>query len=228
MDANKFGSFIQSRRKELDLTQSELGEKLGVTDKAVSRWERGVGFPDISLLEPLAQALEITVVELMRSEKMEQEEIPIQEVETMMVQTIDLAAELERTKRRGRLLRFVALPALFLAWLFLDGVILYYVREPFWLRVVSLLLVNLGLTFGSRTVGYIARCEYLNPPKPLGELIAVGVSCVGVLIFCFSILLNTDGLRHLYAPAWLLGLGLIFVYPLYMAWHVLTGRQEEE
>lgn len=53
MDAKKFGTFIQTWRRELGMTQSLLAEKLGVTDKAISRWERGVGFPDISLLEPL-------------------------------------------------------------------------------------------------------------------------------------------------------------------------------
>ena len=56
------------RRKQLGMTQAELAEKINVTDKAVSRWERGLGFPDINTLEPLADALGIEVVELMRSE----------------------------------------------------------------------------------------------------------------------------------------------------------------
>ena len=50
------------------MTQAELAGKINVTDKAVSRWERGLGFPDINTLEPLPDALEIGVVELMRSE----------------------------------------------------------------------------------------------------------------------------------------------------------------
>lgn len=52
----------------MGMTQAELAEKINVTDKAVSRWERGLGFPDINTLEPLADALGIEVVELMRSE----------------------------------------------------------------------------------------------------------------------------------------------------------------
>lgn len=51
------------------MTQAELAEKIHVTDKAISRWERGLGFPDIQTLEPLAQVLGISVLELMRSEK---------------------------------------------------------------------------------------------------------------------------------------------------------------
>ena len=69
MDAKKFGAFISERRKEQHMTQAGLAGKIGVTDKAVSRWERGMGFPDIQTLEPLAQVLGISVLELMRSEK---------------------------------------------------------------------------------------------------------------------------------------------------------------
>lgn len=66
--------FIATIRKEKKMTQAELAEQIHVTDKAISRWERGGGFPDIQTLEPLAQALGISILELMRSEKMEQEE----------------------------------------------------------------------------------------------------------------------------------------------------------
>ena len=54
MDANKFGCFVADRRKELNMTQKELAAKIHVTDKAVSRWERGLGFPDINTIEELA------------------------------------------------------------------------------------------------------------------------------------------------------------------------------
>ena len=57
MDAKKFGAFISERRKEQHMTQAGLAGKIGVTDKAVSRWERGLGFPDINTMEPLATAL---------------------------------------------------------------------------------------------------------------------------------------------------------------------------
>ena len=69
MDASKFGKFISDQRKALGMTQADLGNKLMVTDKAVSKWERGLGFPDINTLEPLAEALQVSVHELMRAEK---------------------------------------------------------------------------------------------------------------------------------------------------------------
>ena len=69
MEAKQLGQFIAGRRKEQKMKQAELAEKIHVTDKAISRWERGLGFPDIQTLEPLAQVLGISVLELMRSEK---------------------------------------------------------------------------------------------------------------------------------------------------------------
>lgn len=69
MDAKKFGAFIAAMRKEKNMTQMDLARKLQVTDKAVSKWERGLGFPDINTIEPLADALGLSVLEVMRSER---------------------------------------------------------------------------------------------------------------------------------------------------------------
>ena len=70
MDAKVFGAFVAERRKELGLTQGDLAARLSITDKAVSRWERGLGFPDIGTLEPLAQALDVSVEELLRASRL--------------------------------------------------------------------------------------------------------------------------------------------------------------
>ena len=67
MDANKFGCFVAERRKELKMTQKDLAAKIQVTDKAVSKWERGLGFPDINTIEYLADALDVSIIELMKS-----------------------------------------------------------------------------------------------------------------------------------------------------------------
>ena len=62
MDKLKTGALIAAARKEKNLTQKELAGLLHVSDRAVSKWERGAGFPDVSLLEPLADALDLGVV----------------------------------------------------------------------------------------------------------------------------------------------------------------------
>ena len=63
------GATIKALRKSRKLTQAELAEKIGVSSKTVSKWETAKGLPDISLLQPLAQALGISVIELMNGEQ---------------------------------------------------------------------------------------------------------------------------------------------------------------
>ena len=63
------GTTIKQLRENRHLTQAELAEKIGVSSKTVSKWETGKGLPDISLLQPLAQALGISVIELMNGEQ---------------------------------------------------------------------------------------------------------------------------------------------------------------
>lgn len=87
MDAQKFGAFIQNCRKDLGMTQGELGAKLNVTDKAISRWERGVGFPDIKLLEPLADALHISIQELMQCERMKLDQTAVEKTDAAKTST---------------------------------------------------------------------------------------------------------------------------------------------
>lgn len=72
MDNVKTGALIAARRKELTLTQKELAEQLHISDRTVSKWERGVGFPDISLLEPLADTLGLSVLDLIQGEPQKQ------------------------------------------------------------------------------------------------------------------------------------------------------------
>ena len=69
MDIEKISNLIKTKRKEKKITQEELANKLGVTEKAISRWETGRGTPDISLLIPLSKELKIEVSELLNGEE---------------------------------------------------------------------------------------------------------------------------------------------------------------
>ena len=68
MDKYITGSVIRKIRESKKMTQEELAEKIYVSSKAVSKWENGQGFPDISLIEPLSKALDISVIELLSGE----------------------------------------------------------------------------------------------------------------------------------------------------------------
>lgn len=108
MDAQKFGTFIAQCRKEKGMTQSELAAKIMVTDKAVSRWERGKGFPDIHLLLPLAEALEVSVFELMHSERQKEKAQLFQE-DTVIVHLMENAVEMNKqNKHQDRILTCIA------------------------------------------------------------------------------------------------------------------------
>ncbi len=71
MDCQKVGDLIYRLRKEKQLTQKELANQIGISDKTISKWERGIGFPDVSLVEPLATSLGITIAELFKGERID-------------------------------------------------------------------------------------------------------------------------------------------------------------
>ena len=75
MDQEKIGKFIFELRKEKKMTQQELADKIGVTDRAISKWENGRGMPDLSLMKPLCEILGITLNELISGERIEKKEL---------------------------------------------------------------------------------------------------------------------------------------------------------
>lgn len=108
MNTMEFGRFIAQQRKAVGLTQKELAERLMVTDKAVSRWENGHGYPDIETLENLSEALEVSLAELMHSKKNESGTITLQEASESISATIGINAAERRGKRRITLILFGA------------------------------------------------------------------------------------------------------------------------
>lgn len=65
MDAQKTGNFIAEKRKEKNMSQRELAKYLHITDKAISKWERGLSFPDITILIPLSEVLNVSLYDLL-------------------------------------------------------------------------------------------------------------------------------------------------------------------
>lgn len=117
MDAQKFGSFVARCRKEKNMTQADLAAKINVTDKAVSRWERGLGFPDINTIEPLAEALDLSVLEIMKSEKMNE----VSEVETSVVNDVIEIAKSQQKRERKRIFLICGIAAVLVLFvLYLD------------------------------------------------------------------------------------------------------------
>ena len=106
IDKAKFGAFVAQLRKEKGLMQKELAEKLYVSDKAVSKWERGLSSPDVTLLVPLAEILGITVTELLECRRLPKDEpMDSQQTEEIVKKVIGLSEEEQRKYRPDRLKR---------------------------------------------------------------------------------------------------------------------------
>ena len=121
MDAKIFGTFIATLRKENGMTQVELAKKLQVTDKAVSKWERGLGFPDINTIEPLADALGVSVLEIMRSERISETEITQDTAAAVLTDTFELV-KFQRKAERKSIIKIAGCIAAVLFLIFLiDG-----------------------------------------------------------------------------------------------------------
>lgn len=102
IDNQKFGDFLLQLRKKHGMTQKDLAERLFVSDKAVSKWERGLSLPDIVLLQPIADILGVTVTELLAGEYIRNDQpLNISEVEPIMRKSLSLTAQ-EQIGQSGR------------------------------------------------------------------------------------------------------------------------------
>ena len=116
MDHQLFGQFLTQLRRERGMTQKELADILHVTDKAVSKWETGKGFPDIKLIEPLAEALGVSVVELIQCKRQEAVHLTVAEAGQVVSAAMDQTHRIT-TCRYLRLLRWLlAAIAIFCAY----------------------------------------------------------------------------------------------------------------
>lgn len=104
MDQIKIGRFIADERKRKGYTQKQLSEKLGISDKTISKWERGNGFPEVSLLLPLCDELEITVNELLSGERVSEEDYR----KKAEVNMVNLVREAQESKKKIILSAMVA------------------------------------------------------------------------------------------------------------------------
>lgn len=102
MDQKKTGQYIAEKRKALGLTQAKLAEKLGMSDKSVSKWERGVCLPDVSVWQTLCEILGITINEFIAGEDIDEEALAKKSEENLILVSADAL------KRRRRLTRIIA------------------------------------------------------------------------------------------------------------------------
>ncbi len=107
MDQEKTGKFIARLRKEQNLTQKELADRLGISDKTISKWETGNGMPDVSMLQPLCEVLTVNLNELLSGERLSAESYHGKAEENMMNLAKDVQ-EGRKDRRRANLFQTLA------------------------------------------------------------------------------------------------------------------------
>ena len=131
MDMIKVGRFISTKRKEQNLTQMQLAEKLSITDRAVSKWECGKALPDSSIMIELCEILNISVNELLTGEEIEMEKYDKQ-VEQNLIEMVKQKEESDK-----RLLNIeIVLMAISITFFIAIIAIVSFVDMPLWAKIV--------------------------------------------------------------------------------------------
>ena len=214
MDAERFGAFLQQRRKELGLKQADLAERIHVTDKAISRWERGVGFPDIKLLEPLAQALELTLTELLQCRVIEKS-LPEEQVREMEAETTEILETEKKLSWQRKLVLWLGY-GIILAAAFVLVYISHQNALPAGLRFTVYAISLIGTFFTSHALRFIVGRMYLQT-KPWGvwenprTWLGWGLKTLGILLSAYARRLDYSdaNLALMVAGLLLLGIGCL-------------------
>ena len=171
MNQEKVGKFIAKCRKEKSMTQSELGEKLGVTDKSIGNWENGRNMPDLSLFKPLCNELGITINELISGEKISKEEYQ-EKLEENIVNTIDYS-----TKRITKYSNTIGLLLTVFGFFTALSAIMIFPSESSWGSIYSVfgtIVFTIGISKLTRPLKYYKR---------LIIILSIYILTIGTLFF---------------------------------------------
>ena len=147
MDQIKTGKFIAEERKAKKYTQRELADKLSISDKTISKWERGNGFPEVSLLLPLCNELEITVNELLSGERLQAMDYKKKAEENM----VNLVKEAQESKKK------IIMSAMVGVLVIVAAVPLFVVAGMFEMQVWTRVLL-MGIGFVIMVIGIAIAC----------------------------------------------------------------------
>lgn len=154
MNQEKIGKFIAKCRKDKKMTQSELAEKLGVTDKSIGNWENGRNMPDLSLFKPLCDELDITINDLMSGEIISKDKYQ-EKFEENIVNTIDYS-----TKKINKYSYTIGLLLVIFGLFISMSAIMIFPSESSWGSIYSvfgMIIFVIGISKLTRTMKYYKR-----------------------------------------------------------------------
>lgn len=171
MNQERVGKFIAECRKQKKMTQSELGEKLGVTEKSISNWENGRNMPDLSLFKPLCETLHITINDLMSGEKIDKENYQ-KRFEENIVNTINYS-----TKKLNKYNQVISLILIIFGLFISISAIMIFPSESSWGSIYSvfgIIIFMIGIAKGTRVMKWYKR---------LPLLLIIFFIAMGILLF---------------------------------------------
>lgn len=208
MDNEKMGAFIAQLRKEKQMTQRELAAKLNITDKAVSKWERCLSLPDITLLTPLAQELGVSVGELLEGEKEKSDRNDV-------ANTLDYADKALKNKVRS----FRSIAAVVFTAGLLIGIIVCGICD---------LAVSGGFTWSWFPVSacVFAWTVFFSVIKLGGKGVVVSLGAVTVFIVPFLAVLDMltgGGVMAVGVP--MAVIGIVYMWCVFAVFKIMRGRK---
>ncbi|MCM1052958.1 MAG: helix-turn-helix domain-containing protein [Ruminococcus sp.] len=171
MNQENIGKFIAECRRNKKITQSELAEQLGVTDRSVSNWENGKNMPDLSLFKPLCQILDITINELLSGEKLSKQEYQ-EKFEENIVNTIDYS-----THKLNKYKEFISLILIIFGLFISLSAIMIFPSESSWGSVYSVFGIIIFM------IGISKLLRQIKWYKRLSLLILIFVGAMAILLF---------------------------------------------
>ncbi|MCI9084158.1 MAG: helix-turn-helix transcriptional regulator [Bacilli bacterium] len=158
MNQEKIGQFIATCRKQKKLTQAQLAEELGVTDRSVSNWENGKCMPDYSLLIPLSKELNISVNELISGEKLNETNYE-EKCEKNIINIID-----ENKKNLDKKYKIIGLFIFTVGFLIIIASILLFPTESSWSTIYSVfgaIVATIGFALVARKLNFRYRIAFI-------------------------------------------------------------------
>ena len=146
MDQIKIGKFIQEKRKEKKLTQSELAEKLNITDRAISKWENGVCLPDAGTMPELCEILSISINDLFSGEKVDMKDNE-KKLEENLLEMAKMKEEKDRLLLRLEIVLGLILVLFWLAICFIVSIIDMEESTKLWIIFPTLFVFMIGLFY---------------------------------------------------------------------------------
>lgn len=171
MNQERIGKFIATCRKEKKITQVELSEQLGVTDRSISNWENGKNMPDLSLFKPLCEILGITINELLSGERLAKEKYQ-EKFEENIVNTIDYS-----TKKLNKYSQVIALIIIVFGLFISLSAIMIFPSESSWGSIYSVFGVIIFM------LGVFKISNTLKIYKRILIMILVFTSAMAILLF---------------------------------------------